>query len=70
VDRGAKRQYVWSDVDKIVAAGYCREHARLVKLEGVKVETLEETEMAHITALVKDGKKYWSTVERFWEGSK
>jgi hypothetical protein len=70
VDRGAKRLYIWSDADKVVAARDCREHARLAKLEGVKVATLEETETAHMTALVKDGERYWSTVEKFWEGSK
>jgi hypothetical protein len=70
VDRRAKRLYVWSDADKIVAARDCREHARLAKLEGVKVETLEETETAHMTALVKDGKRYWSTIEKFWKDFK
>ncbi|KAH8792310.1 hypothetical protein F5882DRAFT_78361 [Hyaloscypha sp. PMI_1271] len=70
VDRRAKRLYVWSDADKIVAARECREHARLAKLEGVKVETLEETETAHMTALVKDGKRYWSTIEKFWKDTK
>jgi len=67
VDRGAKRLYVWSEADKIVAARDPKEHARLAKEEGVSVATLEETDLAHMTALVKDGERYWGAVENLWK---
>jgi Eukaryotic protein of unknown function (DUF829) len=70
VSREAKRLYVWSEADTIVAARDCREHARLAKLEGIEVETLEETDTAHMTALVKDRERYWATVEKFWKSIK
>ncbi|KAE9380882.1 hypothetical protein N431DRAFT_136582 [Stipitochalara longipes BDJ] len=70
VDKNAKRLYIWSEADKIVAARDPREHARLAKEEGVSVETLEEKDLAHMTALVKDGERYWGTVGKFWESAK
>ncbi|PMD31044.1 hypothetical protein L207DRAFT_501981 [Hyaloscypha variabilis F] len=70
VDRNAKRLYVWSEGDKIVAARDPREHARLAREEGVSVVTLEEKDLAHMTACVKDGERYWGAVSKLWESAK
>jgi len=67
VDRSAKRLYVWSEADRIVAARDPREHARLAKEQGVSVQTLEETDLPHMTAIVKDGERYWGAVETLWK---
>jgi hypothetical protein len=70
IDRRAKRLYVWSEGDKIVAARDPREHARLAREEGVSVTTLEEKDLAHVTACVKDMERYWEAVGKLWESAK
>jgi hypothetical protein len=70
VDKRAKRLYVWSEKDLIVAARDPKEHARLAREEDVSVEVLEEKETAHMQAHVKDQERYWGAVERLWGAAK
>jgi Eukaryotic protein of unknown function (DUF829) len=70
VDLGARRLYVWSEADRIVNARDPKEHARLAREKGVKVETLEEKETLHMTAHVKDLERYWRAVAKLWEDAK
>jgi hypothetical protein len=70
IDKRAKRLYVCSEKDLIVAARDPKEHARLAREEDVSVEVLEEKETAHMQAHVKDQERYWGAVARLWESAK
>jgi hypothetical protein len=56
----------WSEADRIVGARDPKEHARLARVEGVQVETLEEMETGHMQAHVKDQERYWGAVASLW----
>jgi len=70
VDRSAKRLYVYSEADRIVAARDPKAHVELAREAGVEVTVLAESETQHVQALVKDGERYWKAVEQLWESAK
>jgi Eukaryotic protein of unknown function (DUF829) len=70
VDRSAKRLYVYSEADKIVAARDSKAHLELAREAGVEVSVLAESDTPHMTALVKDGERYWKAVAQLWESAK
>lgn len=58
VDKSAKRLYIYSEADQIVAARDPKAHLELAKEAGVEVTVLAESDMQHMQALVKDGERY------------
>jgi len=70
VDKSARRLYIYSEADQIVAARDPKAHLELAKEAGVEVTVLAESDTQHMQALVKDGERYWKAVEQLWVSAK
>lgn len=69
VDRGAKRLYVYSEVDRMVGWRDVERHAEMTRGEGVEVSLLKEVETPHVQHALKDSERYWKKVKEFWVGA-
>jgi hypothetical protein len=69
IDRDAKRLYVYSEANTIIAARDPKTHLELAKEAGVEVTVLEEKDTLQMQALIKDEERYRRAVKKLWDSA-
>ena len=66
VNGKAKRLYVYGEADRVVGWRDVERHAEEARENGWNVTMLKGIGNAHVHYMLKDGERYWKSVEKLW----
>jgi hypothetical protein len=69
VNRTAKRLYVYSEADALVAWQDVESHADEAEKDGVEVSSLKFVDTPHVQHAFLESERYWHRVEELWKST-
>jgi len=67
VDSSARRQYIYSVMDRLVGWTFVEAHAREAMQRGIEVKLLKKEKSVHVRHAFDDREGYWGLVKKLWD---